>query len=338
MSHIYVYSPSSAIIDKAAFKRGVKRLQHLGHEVEIDPAALTSHMRFAGDDATRLAAIHRAAASGADVALTSRGGYGLSRLLADINYKAVAKAIHPSRGKGTQFVGFSDFTAFQCALAAKTSAVSWAGPAVGEDFGAMVEADGSPDCIMEACFDDLLVGQGEGAGWRMPQPYKGKPSKTAINSVATQEYNTPVTAKNDAELAKFTINHAILWGGNLSLIASLVGTPYLPPAATDKSGILFLEDVAEHPYRIERNLTQLLHAGILGKQKAILMGQFTNFKLSPVDKGYKLQTVIDWLRSVVKCPVLTGLPMGHVPTKVLLPFGEKVTLAVEGRDALVVWG
>lgn len=327
MSHIYVYSPSSAVVDKAAFKRGVKRLQQLGHEVEIDPDALTSHMRFAGDDATRLAAIDRAAASGADVALTSRGGYGLSRILADINYKAVAKSI----AKGTQFVGFSDFTAFQCALAAKTGAVSWAGPSLGEDFGSMVEADGSPDCIMEACFDDLLVGQGEGAGWRMPQLHTGKLTKNAINSIASQADSTPVTAK-------FTINNATLWGGNLSLICSLVGTPYLPAAAQSKRGILFLEDVSEHPYRIERNLTQLLHAGILGQQKAILMGQFTNFKLSPVDKGYKLQTVIDWLRSVVKCPVLTGLPMGHVPTKVLLPFGETVTLAVEGKDALLVWG
>ena len=190
MSHIYVYSPSSAIIDKTAFKRGIKRLQVLGHEVEIDPAALTNHLRFAGDDATRVAAIHRAAASGADVALTSRGGYGLSRILADINYKAVAKAIHPSRGQGTQFVGFSDFSAFQCALNAKTGAVTWAGPAVGEDFGKAVEADGSPDCIMEACFDDLLLGQGEGAGWRMSQFHTGKPAgatKRIAKSIAMSQ-------------------------------------------------------------------------------------------------------------------------------------------------------
>jgi muramoyltetrapeptide carboxypeptidase len=65
--HIYVYSPSGAVRDKAAFKRGVRRLQSLGHEVEVDADALSSHQRFAGDDETRLAAIHRAAASGADV-------------------------------------------------------------------------------------------------------------------------------------------------------------------------------------------------------------------------------------------------------------------------------
>ena len=107
--HIYIYSPSSAVRDKAAFRRGVKRLQALGHEVEIDPDALAQHTRFAGDDATRLAAIHRAAASGADVALISRGGYGLTRILPGIDCAAVARAVD----KGTQFVGISDFTALQ---------------------------------------------------------------------------------------------------------------------------------------------------------------------------------------------------------------------------------
>ena len=118
MSHIYIYSPSSAQRDKTAFRRGVQRLEALGHAVEVDPDALATHMRFAGDDATRLAAIHRAAASGADLAMISRGGYGLTRLLADIRYKALAKAVD----KGTRFLGFSDFTALQCALFASTGA------------------------------------------------------------------------------------------------------------------------------------------------------------------------------------------------------------------------
>jgi muramoyltetrapeptide carboxypeptidase len=331
MSHIYVYSPSSRVVDKAAFKRGIKRLQSLGHEVELDADVLTGHLRFAGDDPTRIAAIHRAAASGADVAMTSRGGYGISRILAGIDYKAVAKSI----AKGTLFVGYSDFTAFQCALLAKTGASSWAGPSVCGDFGQVVEKDGSPDCIMEACFDDLLVGQGEGAGWRLPL------EKAVLSSkiIANQAINTPANPNFSAKKTSFSVNNATLWGGNLSVLTSLVGTPYLPACATDKSGLLFIEDVAEHPYRIERNLTQLLHAGVLGKQKAIIFGQFTNYKLFPkADKGYKLQSVVDWLRTQVKCPVLTGLPMGHVATKVTLPVGQSVTLAVDGRDALLVWG
>ena len=85
-------------------------------------------------------------------------------------------------------------------------------------------------------------------------------------------------------------------------------------------------------------LTQLLLSGVLGKQKAIVLGQFSAYRLTPHDKGFKLQTVVDWLRSQTDVPVLTGLPFGHVATKVLLPVGAKVSLSVEGRDALIYWG
>ena len=119
------------------------------------------------------------------------------------------------------------------------------------------------------------------------------------------------------------------------MLASLVGTPYLPVV---KGGILFIEDVGEHPYRVERMLAQLLQAGVLAQQKAIVFGQFSNYKLVAHDKGYKLASVVSWLQAQVKARVLTGLPFGHVATKVLLPVGHHVTLAVEGRDAFLLWG
>ena len=301
MAHIYVFSPSSAVRDKVAFRRGIRRLQAMGHEVEVDAAALASEMRFAGDDATRIAAIDRASASGADIALISRGGYGLTRILPGLPYKAIAKAID----HGTQFVGLSDFSAFNQAVLAKTGRITWQGPALGEDFGPAAE----PDDIMLACFDDLVQAQGEGAGWQRPS------SDAAVQA---------------------RVKDGVLWGGNLSVLVSMLGTPYFPQV--DK-GVLFLEDVGEHPYRIERMLTQLLHAGVLARQKAIVLGQFTNFKLVPAhDKGFKLTTVVAWLRSQLKTPVLSGLPFGHVPTKVLLPVGARVDLLTEGRDALMVWG
>lgn len=297
---IYIFSPSSAVRNKDAVRRGIARLKAMGHEVEVDTAAFATHMRFAGDDETRLAAIHRAAASGADVALITRGGYGLTRILPGIRYKAVRKAIDG----GMKFVGLSDFTAFQNAVLAETGSVTWSGPALGEDFG----VEGEPDDIMQACFEDLVSGQGEGAGWQLPRKEaRDKPLETS----------------------------GVLWGGNLAVIASMVGTPWLPKV---KGGILFLEDVHEHPYRIERMLTQLLHAGLLQKQNGILLGQFTNYTPVPHDKGFRLQTVVDWVRTKVKAPVLTGLPFGHVATKVALPVGAKVHLAVEGRDAFVLWG
>lgn len=297
---IYIFSPSSAVGSKEAVRRGVARLKALGHEVELDPAVFARHMRFAGDDEVRLAAVARAAASGADVAIITRGGYGLTRLLPRLPYKAIAKAVDG----GTEFVGLSDFTAFQNAVLAETGRVTWSGPAIGEDFGGEAE----PDEIMQACFEDLVSGQGEGTGWQLPP---------------SERRDAPLQARG------------VLWGGNLAIVAALAGTPWLPQV---KGGILFLEDVHEHPYRIERMLTQLLYTGVLQKQKAILLGQFTNWVPVPHDKGFKLKTVIDWLRTQVKAPVLTGLPFGHVPTKVCLPVGAPVTLAVEGRDAFVLWG
>ncbi|MBV8620103.1 MAG: LD-carboxypeptidase [Curvibacter sp.] len=308
--HIYIFSPSSAVRDKAAFKRGIARLKALGHEVEVDEAALASHTRFAGDDETRLAAIGRAAASGADVALISRGGYGLTRLLPQLPYKAIAKAV----AGGTEFVGLSDFTAFQCAVLARTGAVTWAGPALGADLGTEEE----PDDIMLACLDDLFTGHGEGAGWELPRPRRR----------AGQEAPAPA-------VKPFVLKKGTLWGGNLAVLASLVGTPYLPEV---KGGVLFLEDVNEHPYRIERLLTQLLHAGVLGRQKAVLLGQFTDYRLTPHDKGFKFDSVVQWLRSQTRTPILTGLPFGHVATKVLLPVGAEVSLSVDERDALLFWG
>jgi muramoyltetrapeptide carboxypeptidase len=319
--HIYVYSPSGAVRDKAAFRRGVKRLTAMGHQVEVDEAALASHLRFAGDDATRLAGINRAAASGADVALISRGGYGLTRILGGIEYKQVARAID----KGMLFVGISDFTAFQSAVLARTGGVTWAGPALGEGFG--MAAPALPDEIMAACFDDLLSGQGEGAGWRQLADAKG-PVTDATKIIANKPMNT-------GPGATFDIKKSMLWGGNLTVLSSLLGSPYFPQV---RKGLLFLEDVAEHPYRIERMLTQLLHAGVLGQQRAIILGQFTDFKLVPHDRGYKLATVVDWLRSQLKIPVLTNLPFGHVATKVLLPVGTQAQLLVDGRDAMLYWG
>lgn len=320
MSHIYVYSPAGAVQDRAAFRRGIQRLTKMGHQVEVDPDALTRWQRFAGDDATRVAAIRRAAASGADVALISRGGYGLTRILPQIPWNEVAAAAR----RGTRFVGFSDFTALQLGLLVNARAITWAGPALCEGFGA-AKAPGSAerkpggssdpiDPITLACFEDLLNGAAEGVGWRIP--------KSDLVTLESAESNV-------------LAHHATLWGGNLCLVTALMGTPWFPKI---RDSVLFLEDVGEHPYRIERMLSQLLYAGVLERQAAIVLGQFTRYTLSSHDHGYSLRKVVDRLRSQIKVPILTGLPFGHTPAKVLLPVGARVDLLVEKREAFLFWG
>jgi muramoyltetrapeptide carboxypeptidase len=191
---------------------------------------------------------------------------------------------------GKRFVGHSDFTVFNLALLAQTGAVSYTGVTAMVDFGGK-----RMDSLTVALFGELMRGELE------------------ILSVETQDAD-PVDCRG------------ILWGGNLAMVASLVGTPYMPKI---RGGILFLEDVSEHPYRIERMLTQLWQAGILQKQKAILLGHFTDYRLAPHDGGFDMPAVLTWLRKTVKVPVLTGLPYGHIPSKATLPVGKKVGLATE---------
>lgn len=313
MARIYVYSPSGAVRDRMAFRRGIRRLQALGHDVEVDQDALTRWQRFAGDDDVRLAAMRRAASSGADVAMITRGGYGLSRLLPQLPWPEIAQAAEA----GTRLVGFSDFTILQLGLLARGGPITWAGPALCESFGAAAQSDDREtepvDEIMLACFEDMVSGAGEGTGWRL--------SAADMRALGDQSGHM--------------VEKAVLWGGNLSMVNSLLGTPWWPDV---HGGVLFLEDVGEHPYRVERLLTQLLHAGVLEQQRAILLGQFTEYQTTTHDQGYSLARVVEWLRRQLATPVFTGLPFGHTPTKVLLPVGASVDIVVEGREILVLWG
>jgi muramoyltetrapeptide carboxypeptidase len=127
-----------------------------------------------------------------------------------------------------------------------------------------------------------------------------------------------------------------LWGGNLALVTALVGTPYLPRT---RGGILFLEDVNEPAYRIERMLHQLLHAGVFARCRAVLLGDFSPVPAQPADHGFDLAAVVGHLRSRVDLPVLTGLPFGHVPRKLTLPVGARARLvAGAGRIELAFKG
>lgn len=116
-----------------------------------------------------------------------------------------------------------------------------------------------------------------------------------------------------------------LWGGNLAMTCSLAGTPYLPRV---RGGILFFEDVNEPAYRIERMLLQLEQAGVLGRQRAIVLGEFAPMPAMPNDNGFGLPSVVEHLRSRLAVPVVTGLPFGHGPRRATLPIGAPGRLSM----------
>jgi len=284
----------------APLRRAARVLEQLGFAVELDEAAALRVQRFAGDDETRLAAIHRVAAAAPGIALASRGGYGLTRLLDRLDWKAISRSID----RGTRWVGYSDLTALQLGLLARKGGVTWAGPLACDDFGRSV-AEGGVDDVTAGCFVEAMSGVLEAVGFRTGTGFDGLDVRGS------------------------------LWGGNLCVVNSLLGTPSFPRI---RGGILFLEDVNEHPYRIERNLLQLHQAGVLDSQRAVVLGAFTAFRKSPNDRGYSLATAIDRVRASTRTPILTGLPYGHVATKVTLPVGARVRLLVDRRQAFIAWG
>ncbi|HLX30480.1 MAG TPA: LD-carboxypeptidase [Casimicrobiaceae bacterium] len=201
-------------------------------------------------------------------------------------------AIARSRAR---WMGHSDFTAFQLAALARAGIVTYGGPMASYDFGTS-----TPSAFtLDNCFGVL-----DNDAWTVRCSLSGP----------------------DANLS------GVLWGGNLAMVAHLVGTPYLPEI---RDGILFLEDVGEHPYRVERMLHQLMHAGVLARQRAVLLGAFTEYQLGANDAGYDVDVAIEHVRARVDVPIYTGLPFGHVPDKLTLPVGGRCDFAVMGGRATI---
>ena len=289
---IGLFAPSGAI-HVERHEKSVTHLQELGFQVVVSPEAGEQWRYFAGTDEARIAAFHRMLADPAINALMMiRGGYGWSRLLHLVDWNLIARAQKP-------LIGFSDFTALSLGALTKSNLITFAGPGATIDFGG---ADDAPDmqadhAFMEAHCWPATRGERVDAG-----PF------ACAHKYPSQSI------------------HGVLWGSNLSLLAHLVGTPYFPDI---DGGILFIEEIGEQPYAVERMFLQLFHAGILQRQRAIVLGDFTDCTPEPGRFLYAMEHVIDTLRSLLPIPVLTDLPFGHVARKLTLPYGAMATLAID---------
>lgn len=282
---------SGAIPEPITLQRAQYWLEQQGAQVHVSQTAYAKEQRFAGTDAQRLQALYEfAERDDLSIILGARGGYGLSRLLPEIDFAQIARS-------GKCLIGHSDFQALQFALLAQTGAVSVAGPMACYDFGAE-----TVDLLTMQHFVQTL----------------------GRNTVQVRWNDTSQTSK-----AQHGQWQGCLWGGNLSVLVSLLGTPYFPHI---NQGILFLEDVNEHPYRIERMLLQLLYAGVLEQQQAIVLGDFSNYRLTEYDAGYDFASAIKTIQNRCKTPIMNDLPFGHCPAKASLPIGVMATLQSDSNQ------
>lgn len=289
---IAIVSPSGYAPNPDAVTSGIATLQAQGCQVRNLTDPVYRHHRFGARDDQRIAQLYAAAQDpDVDIVMALRGGYGLTRLLPDLDFSLLARS-------GKLFVGHSDFTALQMGLLATQGHVTFSAPMLCDDF---VREELSAFSLTDF--------------WQC---------------LSHSQHVVRGTATGNPEVDL----HGTLWGGNLAMLTHLVGSPWLPQI---DGGILFVEDVNEHPYRVERMLLQLLHAGVLQKQKALILGDFSGYKLTDYDNGYDFEQMLLWLRQQVPIPILSGLPIGHGRDKVTLPVGAPAHLyALNGHFSLTV--
>lgn len=285
MSLFHLIAPSGYCINQQAALRGVQRLTDAGHQVENDEVIRRRFQRFAGTDAERLADVNSLASltSPDTIVMPVRGGYGASRLLDRIDWQALASR---QQCDPLLICGHSDFTAIQAGLLAQANVITFSGPMLAANFGAETLNTFTEQHFWQALRKAQFTVEWQGDG---PQC--------------------------DVQ--------GTLWGGNLAMLISLIGTPWMP---TIDKGILVLEDVNEHPFRVERMLLQLEYAGILNRQSAIVLGSFSGAAPNEYDAGYSLESVYAFLRSRLSVPLITGLDFGHEQRTVTLPIGANATL------------
>ena len=285
MSLFHLIAPSGYCIKQHAALRGIQRLTDAGHQVNNVEVIARRCERFAGTETERLEDLNSLArlTTPNTIVLAVRGGYGASRLLADIDWQAL---VARQQYDPLLICGHSDFTAIQCGLLAQGNVITFSGPMLVANFGA-----------------DELNTFTEHHFW-----------------LALRNETFTIEWQGEGPTCQ---TEGTLWGGNLAMLISLIGTPWMPQI---ENGILVLEDINEHPFRVERMLLQLYPAGILPRQKAIILGSFSGSTPNDYDAGYNLESVYAFLRSRLSIPLITGLDFGHEQRTVTLPLGAHAML------------
>ena len=270
------------------------RMSCAGFKISNPDITNRQYLRFAGTDSQR-ASDFQNLATGAIAApkllLGVRGGYGAMRILPMVDWTTLGRIM---KERGTILAGFSDVTAIQCALLAKGSMSSLAAPMLYSEFGKTAPDQISCRQFAEALTDSHLTITIQDA------------------SLTSQQLPTILTAGEPKVLT------GTIWGGNLSVVSALAGSEYLPRI---EGGIVFLEDVGEQAYRIERMLYDLYLAGVFKGQQAIVFGALSGSGEDSYDKRYDVATVIRQLHKLTGLPIYSGMRFGHIGKKQSFPLG-----------------
>jgi muramoyltetrapeptide carboxypeptidase len=315
-----IIAPSGAVRDLAPLERGLTNLQAMGYHIKEGKSLRARYGYLAGHDFDRLADIHRMFADKkADAILAARGGYGTSRLADAIDYDLV-------RRNPKVFMGFSDITYLHLAFWKKCRLVTFSGPMISFNFG-----DETPRSFTVSGWERTIC--------------NAAPAGSIWQGHDDCSYRIIRNGKARGRLI----------GGNLSLIAASIGTPY----EVDTRGcILFIEEIDEQPYRMDRMLTQLISSGKLAQAAGIVIGRniahaetaaleeaaaraglpklvaATKRRVADDYEQIMDDVLADRLRPL-GIPVMSGLPFGHIKDLATLPIGVTASMDTKTGDLLI---
>ncbi len=293
--------PSGAVYDPFDLQLVEETVRALGLIPKRADGAGSIHGYLAGDDRHRAAGVNAMFADPEVKAIMAvRGGWGAARALPFIDFDAI-------RATPKAVIGLSDVTGLHLALQSKAGIVSFHGPTASGPWGPI-----SVESFRALCFD------------------------AATPTVSNPQGSAPRLVQRDWRIRTIRGGKArgVLLGGNLTVLAALVGTPYMP----DFDGaILVLEDIGEAEYRIDRMMTQLALSGILSKCAGVVFGQCTDC----VDKergfgGFPLGVVLRQHLEPLGVPCFQGAAFGHIPDQYLLPLGAEAEIDADAGTIRVL--
>lgn len=293
-----IFSSSNTSTDEIRNELGLQRLKCAGFDIQNPEVTRRQYLRFGGTDLQRASDLQNIATGAIEapkILMAARGGYGAMRLLELVDWQSLGRIMQERQ---SILVGFSDVTAVQCALLAKGGMSSLAGPMLYSEFGKQ-----QPDVVSCQGFVEAI-------------------SNPRLKLKLSQE-------KISADITPIT---GTIWGGNLSVVSALAGSKYLP---NPEGGIVFLEDVGEQPYQVERMLYSLYLSGAFKKQQAIILGTFTGTGEDSYDSRYDMALVIEQLKKITGLPVYSGLHFGHVARKQSFPLGATCQLTSSGDHLML---
>ena len=301
---IGIIAPASPPRSEERIEKSVRYFENLGYRVELGKhlgggvAAHHANSYLSAPDKNRLSDLHSMfRAKNVRAIFYHRGGYGSIRLLDKIDYELI-------RHNPKIIVGYSDATALFCAIYKKTGLKScFFGPMPGVDLCEEIDP-----------FTEENL-------WRALTSTKPFVELPITNSPSLRRRGLgggPIEGK--------------MIGGNLTVFASLLGTPYQP---SFKSTIPIFEEIEEKPRKIDAYFAQLRLAGLFDNAKAILLGQFTNCNTDKNSPTLSLNEVFDDYFAKLKIPVISNLPFGHEPKMWTIPFGAKIRIETSGEQAKI---